>query len=141
MRRLGALACIGFAGWLAGCGGGEGSDLLGEKALRECLARARIGGQPPRTSGAAGYAPVYLDTAPDFTAYSRDGGSVDVIVLGSSERARRTAAHVRGALKTLGVPASAVAARMVADRNAVVAFSEVPSSADRAAVRSCLASD
>jgi hypothetical protein len=136
-RRLGAAACLALVSILPGCGGGGGGNsTIGEQALRDCLAQAGIGRQPPG-NGTAGYAPVYLETAPDFTAYAH-GASVDVVVQSSSASAQRTAAHARGALESIGVSAGAAAARVVSRSNAVAVFSQVPSGSDRAAVRDCM---
>jgi hypothetical protein len=135
IRRLGALACIGFSFWLAGCGGGGGDDLLGEGDVRDCLVQAGFGLQPG--SGGVEYAPAYLTTAPDFTAHTKNGASVDVIVLGSEERARRVAAHARSALATLGSPGASAETSVIASQNAVAVFHRPPSQADRDAVRGC----
>ena len=121
---------------LPGCGGGGGESTVGQNALRGCLAQAGIARQPPG-SGGAGYAPVYLETAPDFTAYAH-GATIDVVVQPSAARARSTAAHARGALESLGSSPGQAAARVVSRENAVAVFSRVPSPADRAAVRGCM---
>jgi hypothetical protein len=136
MRRLGALACIGFSCWLAGCGGGE-DDLLSEGDVRDCFVQAGLGPQPPASGGDVEYAPAYLNTAPDFTARTKGGASVDVIILGSEERARRAAAHARSALATFGSSGAARSA-VVAGRNAVAVFHRSPSQSDRDAVRNCI---
>jgi hypothetical protein len=143
-RPAGALACIGLACWIAGCGGGGSSALISRTSVRECLANAQIGPQLPKDG--SGYAPiyvsgpppVYLDTAPDFTAYTANGVAVDVVVRGSAGRAQATAAHVRSVLSSLGTPPANVARRVVSGQNVAVVFTTPPSAADRSAVRSCL---
>ncbi len=130
-RRLGALACIGLVAWLAGCGE-EDSDSTSEKDVRECLAGLQIGLQPPGEGGTGtGYAQVY---APDFTAYTKDGVAIDVVVEGTAARARQTAADVRSAIADLGAGKGEV----VSAENVVAVFSAEPSEADRSAIRSCL---
>jgi hypothetical protein len=104
--------------------------------VRECLAGAQI---KPRAPGAGtdewtGYAPIFV---PDFTAYSADGTPVAIIVQGSEQRANRTAAHLRGAVASLG--GAPGAAEVIARQNAVAVFARRPSSEVRSAVRSCLA--
>jgi hypothetical protein len=134
-RRVGVLACIGFAWLFAGCGGEDEEGVTSEKAVRECLAGSQIGLKAPRQAGpATGAAPIY---APDFTAYTNDGVSIDILVEPSAERARRTAADVRSALAGLE---TATAAGGVADAegNVVAVFSAAPPKRDREAVRSCL---
>jgi hypothetical protein len=134
-RRLGALACIGFAWLLVGCGGEEEERVTSEKAVRECLAGSQIELKARGDAGpATGAAPVY---APDFTAYTRDGISIDILVEHTAKRARRTAADVRSALAGLG-NASAAHGVVDAEGNIVAVFSAAPSERDRAAVRSCL---
>jgi hypothetical protein len=136
-RSIGALACIGFACWFVGCGGGGDSSLLSQTGVRECLAKAGIRADPSRApgSGWTGYAPIY---AADFTAYASDGTAVDVVVQGSARRAGETATHVRSALRSLGTPNAA--ARVVSAQNVVVIFSRPPSGTDRGAARGCLGS-
>jgi hypothetical protein len=135
-RRLGALAWIGLASLLGGCGGGVNNDQISEAGLRECLAKAHIGPRTGEQNGAGwtGYAPIFV---PDFTAYTADGTAVAVIVQGSAKRAEETAAHVRSASISLG--GAAGGARVIAAHNAVAVFAGTPAAADRAAVRSCLA--
>jgi hypothetical protein len=91
---------IGLASLLGGCGAGVNNSVLSETSVRECLAKARIA---PRTgpggSELSALAPVLV---PDFTAFATDGTAVAVIVKGSSDRARQTAADVRSALASLG---------------------------------------
>ncbi|HEU4980663.1 MAG TPA: hypothetical protein VFT14_05560 [Solirubrobacterales bacterium] len=139
-RRIGALALFGLALSVAACGDG-GSELLTEGGVRECLADAQIAVKAPGTADAEvpGYAPLYLETAPDFTAFAKDGTGVDVVVQGSAERARRTAAHVKGTLESLGGSFAAASARVVQGQNAVAVFHRSASAANRNAVRACLA--
>jgi hypothetical protein len=137
-RRFGALACIGLASLFGGCGGGVNSSLLSETSVRECLANANIRQQP---SGAArgaskGYAPTY---AADFTAYTADGASIDVVVQRTTHRASATAADVRSALQSFGPSATEAADRVISAQNVVAVFSRPGSAADRNAVRRCLA--
>jgi hypothetical protein len=137
-RRVGALACIGFACWLVGCGGGEDGDLLSETGVRRCLAQAEIGPRAPDATASdwAGYAPIYV---PDFTAQAADGTGVAIIIEGSDRRAEQTAAHVRSAFASLRGSQAGAPDRVIASRNAVAIFSRPQSAADRDAVRSCLA--
>jgi hypothetical protein len=136
-RRLGALAVIGLASLLGGCGAGVNNGLLSDTGVRECLAKAHIAPRTGQPTGAelSGLAPVLV---PDFTAYSTDGTAVAVIVKGSNERARATAADVRSALASLG-GAVGRDQRVIAARNAVAVFASPPSPTVRGAVRSCLA--
>jgi hypothetical protein len=137
-RRLGAAASLALVVILPGCGGGGGGgSTIGEKALRDCLAQAGIVERPPgsQPSGAVGYAPTF---SPDFTAYTRNGVGISVIVQRTDGRARSTAADVRGALASVGTAAGGAAGRVLTQANAVVVFSRVPSSADRDAVRACM---
>jgi hypothetical protein len=138
-RHIGALACIGLAWLLAGCGGEE-SELLTESGVRECLADSQIEIRAPGGAGAeaTGYAPLYLETAPDFTAYAKDGAGVDVVVQGSPERAVRTATHVKGVLESLGDSSSAASNRVVQGENVVAVFHGTTSAENRDAVRVCL---
>jgi hypothetical protein len=123
---------------LAGCGGG-GSDQLNEGAVRDCLANAGFGlATPPAAGGETGFAPAYLNTAPDFTVYAKSGAAVDAVILGDPERARQTAAHARSALATFGAPNENAQASVLAVRNAVVVFHRPASGAVRNAIRSCL---
>jgi hypothetical protein len=133
-RRLGALACIGVASWVAGCGGG-GESLVGEDSLRDCLGKHgfTFGAQTP---GATGYAPIF-HVAADLQGAIR-GISINVFIEKNAERARRDAADARGALTAVGIadPTGSV----VAHRNAVVVFDRPPPAEAREAVRSCLES-
>ena len=137
-RRLGALGWIGLASLLGGCGSGVNSSLLSETGVRECLAKANIRQQP---SGAAqggwkGYAPLF---AADFTAYTADGASIDVVVQRSTHRASTTAADVRSALRSLGPSTTEAADRVISGQNVVAMFSRPGSATERRAVRRCLA--
>jgi hypothetical protein len=137
-RRLGVLAVLGLAAGIAACGGEE-NELLSEADVRECLADAQI---QVRAPGAAAPEPsqyaLYLETAPDFTAYAKDGTGVDVVIQGSPERARSTAAHVKGALESLGGSFTGAAGRVVRGENAVAVFHRPSPPAAREAVRGCL---
>jgi hypothetical protein len=134
-RLLSAVLTLAVLGALTGCGEDE-SDLIGEDSLRECLADAGLGPDRPANEGATGYAPLYLSTAPDFSAYSEEGVQLDVVVQGSEEKAARTAADVRGAMLPLGIPDAGE--RVLVGRNVVAVFAESPSAADIDAAGSCL---
>ena len=139
--RLGCLAILGVALSLAGCGGDDETAQLSEGDVRECLAGEQIVVRAPdaKVPEAPQYAPLYLDTAPDFIAYAKDGTAVDVVVLGSAERAKRTAAHAKGTLESLGGTFAAASNRVLQDENVVVVFHRDPTAASRTAVRACLA--
>jgi hypothetical protein len=134
-RRLGALACIGLASWIAGCGGGGGESLIGEDALRNCLGKHGVafGAQSP---GATSYAPLF-HVAADLQG-TMGQTSIDVFIEKDAQRARRDAADAKGALTGIGVtdPAGSV----VAQRNAVVVFDRPPPAQAREAVRACMQS-
>jgi hypothetical protein len=132
-RRLGALACIGLASWIAGCGGG-GESLVGEDALRDCLGKhgATFGAQSP---GATGYAPLF-HVAADLQG-KLGGTSIDVFIEKNADRARRDAADAKGALTAVGI--SDPAGSIVSQRNAVIVFARPPPAQAREAVRSCMA--
>jgi hypothetical protein len=127
---------IGLASLLGGCGAGVNNSVLSETSVRECLAKARIAPRTGRPGGSElnALAPVLV---PDFTAFATDGTAVAVIVKGSSDRARQTAADVRSALAGLGGVGGGQ--RVIAARNVVAVFAKAPSPAVRGAVRSCLA--
>jgi hypothetical protein len=133
-RALSVLASLAIATSLAACGD-EKADLVGEDDLRECLADEGLGPNPEGGSGATG-APLYLSTAPDFSAYSADRTRLDVVVQGSEEKAERTAADVRSAMLPLGI--SDAEDRVIAKRNVVAVFADSPSQQDREAASSCL---
>jgi hypothetical protein len=134
-RSVAALAWIGFTALLVGCGGNE-ADLVSEKSVRDCLADTGIALQPQGApDSAGGFAPFF---APDFTAHTKSGQTVGVVVEGSVQRARRTAAHVRSAVASLGTSGRGTDAIVVSRENVVAVFSSSPSAADRDAVRSCL---
>ena len=118
---------------LTACGGDE-SELIGENSLRECLAQEGLGANPE--GAAAATPPVYLSTAPDFSAYSADGKRLDVVVQGSEEKAERTAADVSGAMLPLGIPDAQE--RVIAKRNVVAVFADTPSAQEREAASSCV---
>ena len=117
---------------LAGCGGEDPSPTIEETALRDCLAEAgfKVSAAEPRT--AAGLASV----TPDLRAEFKGGVALDAVIERTPERARRTAADLRGALQSFGVldPASVLLER----QNAVLVFAGAPSAAQREAVASCL---
>ncbi len=139
--RLGFVAILGVALWLVTCGGDDETVQLSEGEVRGCLAGEQIVVRTPnaKVPEAPQYAPLYLDTAPDFTAYAKDGTAVDVVVLASAERAKRTATHARGTLESLGGTFAAASNRVLQDENAVAVFHRDPTAANRTAVRSCLA--
>jgi hypothetical protein len=132
-RALGLIVVAALAGALTSCGAEE-SDLLTEDSVRECLADHGMGAEP-REAEASG-PPVYLSTAPDFSAYSRDGTRVDVVVQGTAAKAERTAADVRGAMLPLGI--SDANQRVVTKQNVVAVFADSPSREEREAVSACL---
>jgi hypothetical protein len=136
-RRLGALAVIGFASLLGGCGDGVNNGALSETSVRECLAEANIREQPAGAAqgGWKGYTPIY---AADFTAYTADGAAIDIVVQHNSDRARATAADVRSSLRSFGPANAAAAGRVISGGNVVAVFSRPGSAADRSAVRRCL---
>ena len=136
-RRLGALGWIGLASLLGGCGSGVNSSLLSETGVRECLANANIRQQPSSAAraGGKGYAPLF---APDFTAYTADGASINVVVQRSARRASATAADVRSALRSFGPSATEAADRVISAQNVVAVFGRPGSAEDRTAVRRCL---
>jgi hypothetical protein len=127
------VATIAIASSLAACGSDE-DEPISEDSLRGCLADGGLGAKPPR--GATGYAPLYLSTPPDFSAFSENGTQLDVVVLGSEGKARRTAADVHGAMLPLGI--SDPDNRVVAKENVVAVFADSPSRGDRDAVSACL---
>ena len=132
-RALSLLAVAALASPLASCGD-ENDDLLAEDTIRECLADQGMGAKPRGRDVSS--PPVYLSTAPDFSAYSRDGTRVDVVVQGTEEKAEQTAADVRGAMLPLGI--SDADKRVVAKRNVVAVFADSPSREEREAVSACL---
>ncbi len=137
-RRLGALAWIGFASLLGGCGGGVNSSLLSETGVKECLANANIRLAPSGAApaGSKGYAPLF---APDFTAFTANGIPIDVVVQRSAGQASAAAADVRSSLQSLGRPRAETADRVISARNVVAVFGRPGAAADRSAVRRCLA--
>lgn len=116
---------------LAGCGGGDGEELLDEDGLRDCLAE---GGLAVESVGVAA-SPGLGNVSPDFRVVTAEGVAVDVVVQGTDEKARRSAADIRGALQGFG----AVGSEVVAERNALVVFDAAPSDDARRAVEDCLA--
>jgi hypothetical protein len=120
-----------------GCGGSD-EKLLSEQGLRECLGSSQVGGPPPQGVDVSSFAPVYLDTAPDFTVYARGGSPVYAVVQRSEAKARVSAAHVRSALVSLGEQRGEANARVVSGRNAVIVFARTPSASERSSARSCL---
>ncbi len=122
-----ALLAIAGAG---GCGGGEGDGLLEENALRACLAEGGIGAEPV-TSGPD---PGLGNISADFRAATAEGIRVEVVVQGSAQKARRTAADVRAALQAFGASESEV----VTARNAIVVFAGTPSDRALEVARECL---
>jgi hypothetical protein len=112
-----------------GCGGG-GDGGIDEGDLRECLAEGGHG-----VEAAATASPTLGSASPDLRA-SIDGLPVDLIVERDDDRARRTAADLRGALSTFGV--QNVDQRLLEEGNVIAVFSGDPSAGQREAVASCL---
>jgi hypothetical protein len=133
-RTLSLIAAAALASPLASCGGDENEQLT-EDSVRECLAEHELGAKA-RGAEASG-PPLYLSTAPDFSAYSRSGTRVDVVVQGTEAKAERTAADVQGAMLPLGI--SDADQRVVAKQNVVAVFADSPSREEREAVSACLA--
>jgi hypothetical protein len=133
-RRLTALAvATAIAALSAGCGGsGDGEDLVDEGELRECLADAGFGVEPPDLSASAGLG----NASADFRATSTDGVGVDLVVLGNERKAERTAADISAARAGLG----GTGGELLAERNAIAVFAETPSDESRSAVEDCLGS-
>jgi hypothetical protein len=127
LRSAAVLAAV--LGFLAGCGDGE--DLIGESSLQDCLAGEGLRAEAPDLAASASLGNV----SPDFRVLTTEGTGVDMIVQGSEERARRTAADIRGALQAFGATDSVVLAR----RNAIAVFEQAPTDASRQAVERCLA--
>lgn len=116
----------------AGCGGGDdGEDLLSEEAVRDCLAEAGLEIEPAALTAN----PVLGSASPDFRAVTADGVAVDVVVMASERKARRTVADVRAALAGFGASGQEVRAQ----GNAIVVFDRAPSEAEGAQVEGCLA--
>jgi hypothetical protein len=132
-RRLTALAvATALTAVGAGCGdSGDGDDLVDEGGLRECLADAGFGVEPPDLSVSAGLG----NASADFRATSADGVAVDFVVLGNERKAERTAADISAARAGLG----GAGGELVAQRNAIAVFAETPSGEARGAVEDCLA--
>jgi hypothetical protein len=130
IRASFAAIAAGAALALAGCGGGDGEDLIAEDELRTCVGDAGMEIGAPDTASASRLGNV----APDFSATAADGTPIDVVVEGKPEKAERTAANVEGALLSLGVAGSEV----VRSKNAIVIFEKPPGEAARAAVADCL---
>lgn len=130
-RRLTALAAAAtIAGAALGCGGSDGEDLVGEGELRECLTDAGFGLQSPELSASAGLGSASVD----FRATSSEGAAVDLVVLGTTRKAERTAADIAAARATFG----GAGGEVIAKRNAIAVFQEDPSEDSRRAVEECL---
>ena len=112
----------------SGCGDGE--DLLSESSLRECLASEGLTVEAPDLVAS----PALGNVSPDFRAVTEEGAGVDVVVQASEEKARRSAADIQGALRSLGAGGSEV----VSNRNAIAVFEEPPVASSRQAVERCL---
>lgn len=113
---------------LAACGDGE--ELVEESSLRECLAGEDLRVEAPDlTSGAA-----LGNVSPDFRVVAGDGTEADLVVQGTEEKARRSAANIRGALASFGAAGSEV----VTTRNAIVVYEQPPSEGSRDAIDGCL---
>lgn len=122
---------VATTGILAGCGGGGDDDRLTREALRDCLAE---GGLAVEQEGAAVRAGLG-NVSPDFRVTTKEGVAVDVVVLGSARKARRSAADVRGALRGFGAEGREV----VSERNAIVVFGSKASQEARRTIDDCLA--
>lgn len=130
--RIALAACgAGLALALGACGDDEGSDLVDESQLRECLAGSELEVQPPgRTAGGAALG----SASPDFIAVTADGVEVDFIVQGDERKAERAAADVRAALASFGATSSEV----IRDRNAIAVIAGEAGEGVRAAIEDCL---
>jgi hypothetical protein len=133
-RRLGVLAILGLAIGLGACAE-DGEELTSEQEIRECLSSAGVTLRQPGVpnSWTAGYASIYL---PDFTAATAGGTDVGILVVGSEQKASRTASHVRSALVSFG--AGQGRSSVISAGNAVAVFASKPSAPDTEAVRGCL---
>ncbi|HEX2359484.1 MAG TPA: hypothetical protein VHH72_06680 [Solirubrobacterales bacterium] len=129
MRRLLAVLALG-TGLAAGCGGGDGEELVEEGPLRDCLTDKGLTIEPPDLSASAGLGSVSLD----FRAATPDGTAVDFVVQGTAEKAERSAADIRAARAGFG----GVGGEVIASRNAIAVFDAEPSDDARAAVEGCL---
>jgi hypothetical protein len=115
-------------GGLAGCDDEE--DLLGQSELQDCLGGKGMTIKAPdlATSSTLG------NVSPDFRAVTGEGDGVNIVVLGSDQKARRAAADIRGSLQTLGAPGSEV----LTQQNAIAVFEDTPLDASQKAVEECL---
>jgi hypothetical protein len=115
----------------SGCGG-EDEDAIGEDSLRNCLADS---GWKQQAEGATPNASLF-NLPTDFRLKVPDGGSAGFVVEGSDEKVKRSAADIRAALRTFGVPDPDQ--RLVARRNVIAVFDRVPSPETRRSVESCM---
>jgi hypothetical protein len=115
----------------AGCGGEEAPELASEDGLRECLADEGLQAAPEAQATSAALGSVTAD----FTVVTAEGVAVDVVVVGTEEKARRAAADISAALASLG----AADAEVVSGRNAVAVFEARPSGEVLEAADGCLA--
>ena len=130
-RAAAAVAAIALgAAVAAGCGGGEGDDLLTEEGIQGCLTAAGYRVEPP----AAASSPALGSVSPDFRAVDPGGVGAEVVVQGSDEKARRSAADIRGALTGFGAQGS----EGVAGGNAILVFEDSPTEESRSAAEGCL---
>ena len=116
----------------AGCGGEEDApELASEDGLRECLADEGLQAAPE----AQATSPALGSVAADFTVVTAEGVAVDVVVVGTEEKARRAAADISAALASLG----AADAEVVSGRNAIAVFEARSSGDELDAAEDCLA--
>jgi hypothetical protein len=132
MARLTAVLALGLliAGGAIGCGGDDSEPRVSEDSLRSCLADAGLTLEAPAAGSSAGFG----SATPDFRATTVEGTAVDLIVLGSDQRAERTAADIRASRQGFGGSGDDV----LAQDNAVAVFAETPSGGSRGSVEKCL---
>jgi hypothetical protein len=131
VKRAALLAVALSALPAASCGGGE--ETVSEDSLRDCLIEQGL----TRSTGPAALASPNLgNVSPDFVASLPNGAGVSVVVEGSAESARRSAADIRGALQAFGL--AAAGELVISARNAIAVFERPPSAQDRDAVSGCL---
>jgi len=112
---------------LSACGNGE--ELVEESSLRECLADEGMRVEAPDLASGAALGNV----SPDFRVLAGQGTRADVVVQGTEQKAKRSAADIRGALASFGA-----GSEVVARRNAIVVYEQAPSETSRAAIEGCL---
>ena len=128
--RVTAVAVAAAAILAAGCGGDDGEDLTSEDALRDCLTEEGLTVEAADLSSSASLG----NASPDFRVMAGTGELADVIVVGSAEKADRTAADVQAAKASFGAGQTVV----VKDRNAIVVFEDEPPGEFRSQVETCV---